>query len=281
MFLEMVGLTCEKAVLTVHTFEEVADIVKCLNLQQDLVAEKWSELKAEGKVITTPELRKKLDALKKKKYEKHSYYANYNDSLPQYPSNDEWAVLQTKKVEWVNTYHDVNIEIIQLLNAEMIAQSKKVPIQTEYTNFLEMVGVTCEKATYNMSSEDVNAIFDCLKTQFKITQEKWARLEAQGKVAATPELEAEVNRLAKETNNKHKAYSDYHNQLPEEISQHEESILHSKHVEYINSINTNQSKIITLFDKALNKNARKSGAGGYGSADDDEVDFNNVFKGYK
>lgn len=66
MFLEMVGLTCEKAVRTVHYVSEVDDILECLKLQQNLIQEKWSELKAEGKVISTPELRKKLDILYKK-----------------------------------------------------------------------------------------------------------------------------------------------------------------------------------------------------------------------
>lgn len=66
MFLEMVGLTCEKATHNMH-FEEVDDILECLRLQTKLIKEKWSELKAEGKVITTPELRKKLDMLNKKR----------------------------------------------------------------------------------------------------------------------------------------------------------------------------------------------------------------------
>lgn len=131
MFLEMVGVTCEKAVLTVHPVHEVDDILECLKTQNKIIKEKWSELKASGKVITTPELRKKLDDLNKKNFKKHSDYANYKNSLPQYPSNDEWAVLKAKKVEWVNTLHDVNTEVIQLFNAEIIAQSKKTSSQTE------------------------------------------------------------------------------------------------------------------------------------------------------
>ena len=130
-FFELVGIDCEKATLQM-TFGEVDDISTCLETQHNLIFDAWTKLKAEGKVVTSPELKATVIKLANDFEQKQvAYVEYYNNQLPDHPTNAQWSAWKHKEVEWMNAYNDYNMKLISLMDEEIKAYTEKKSIKNK------------------------------------------------------------------------------------------------------------------------------------------------------
>ena len=125
-FFELVGIDCEKATDQM-TFGEVEAIEKCLVTQHNFIFDAWEKLEAEGKVVTSPELRATATKLADDYDKKQAAYVEYHTQnvYKKKLSNDQWSAWKHKKVEWMNVYNDYNMTIIRLMDEEIEAYTER------------------------------------------------------------------------------------------------------------------------------------------------------------
>ena len=107
------------------TFKEVDDISTCLETQNKFIANAWEKVKAEGKIVVSPELRATGLKLRDDYKRKEATYIEYYNQLPHHPSNDQWSAWKHKYVEWMNTYNDYNMKLISLMDEEIKAYTER------------------------------------------------------------------------------------------------------------------------------------------------------------
>ena len=113
------------------TFGEVNAISTCLETQHDFIFNAWEKLKAEGKVVVSPETRATAIKLSDDYQKEQATYIEYYNQLPKSPSNAQWSAWKHKYVEWMNTYNDYNMAIIRLMDEEIKAYTEKKSIKNK------------------------------------------------------------------------------------------------------------------------------------------------------
>ena len=120
-----------------------------------------------------------------------------------------------------------------------------------FDHFFELVGIDCEKVTDQMTFKDVDDIRTCLETQNKFIFGAWDKLEAEGKVVKSSKLRATGLKLRDDYKRKEAYYIEYYNQLPHHPSNDQWADWHTKYVEWMNTYNDYNMKVISLMDEEI------------------------------